>query len=61
MTVTRIGSNSKYATGWEQAFGGRPAEAKAGKSGGEKTGGSSTGKDKGKGKGDKPKDKKSKK
>lgn len=30
MTITRVGSNEKYASGWEQAFGkGKPKRAKA--------------------------------
>ena len=56
MTVTRIGSNSKYAAGWEQAFGGQGTAAKSSKSGDRKKEGAAA-----KSKGDKPKDKKGKK
>lgn len=27
MTITRIGSNAQYASGWDKAFGGKAAEA----------------------------------
>ena len=29
MTITRVGTNQKYADGWENAFGGRKSGAKA--------------------------------
>lgn len=31
MTITRVGTNQKYAMGWDSAFGGKKAKAAAGK------------------------------